>query len=133
MGFNTFRKHIKREPDRWYYHCDRLGMLVWQDMINSSFDLTETANRHFETESKEHVLANGVKVLLKHTDFKNDEVLFNAFSSGGTSLYNEADFAFAAHASSIVGMSGVGDLTATQLRNMLPEKLCMLNLTLPNV
>ena len=32
MGFNTLRKHMKVEPLRWYWHCDRLGMLVWQDM-----------------------------------------------------------------------------------------------------
>lgn len=32
MGFNMIRKHIKVEPDRWYYHCDRLGIMVWQDM-----------------------------------------------------------------------------------------------------
>lgn len=34
LGYNVLRKHIKIEPMRWYYHCDRLGMLVWQDMIN---------------------------------------------------------------------------------------------------
>ena len=34
MGFNMLRKHIKVEPMRWYYHCDRIGMLVWQDMMN---------------------------------------------------------------------------------------------------
>lgn len=33
LGFNMLRKHIKIEPQRWYYHCDRLGMLVWQDMV----------------------------------------------------------------------------------------------------
>ena len=33
-GFNMVRKHIKIEPDRWYYHCDRLGLIVWQDMVN---------------------------------------------------------------------------------------------------
>lgn len=32
MGFNAIRKHVKVEPARWYYHCDRTGMLVWQDM-----------------------------------------------------------------------------------------------------
>jgi len=34
LGFNMIRKHIKIEPLRWYYHCDRLGVLVWQDMVN---------------------------------------------------------------------------------------------------
>lgn len=34
LGYNMLRKHIKVEPMRWYYHCDRLGMLVWQDMPN---------------------------------------------------------------------------------------------------
>ena len=33
-GFNMLRKHIKIEPLRWYYHCDRLGMIVWQDMVS---------------------------------------------------------------------------------------------------
>ena len=32
LGFNMIRKHVKVEPDRWYYWCDTLGMLVWQDM-----------------------------------------------------------------------------------------------------
>jgi hypothetical protein len=32
LGFNVIRKHVKVEPARWYYHCDRLGMIVWQDM-----------------------------------------------------------------------------------------------------
>ena len=34
MGFNMIRKHIKIEPMRWYYHCDRLGLVVWQDFVN---------------------------------------------------------------------------------------------------
>lgn len=34
LGFNMLRKHVKVEPERFYYHCDRLGMLVWQDMVN---------------------------------------------------------------------------------------------------
>lgn len=34
LGFNLVRKHVKVEPARWYYHCDRLGLLVFQDMPN---------------------------------------------------------------------------------------------------
>lgn len=34
LGFTMLRKHLKIEPLRWYAHCDRLGMLVWQDMVN---------------------------------------------------------------------------------------------------
>jgi hypothetical protein len=34
MGFNMARKHVKVEPARWYYHCDQLGLMVWQDMPN---------------------------------------------------------------------------------------------------
>ncbi|AQP47880.1 hypothetical protein BW730_10635 [Tessaracoccus aquimaris] len=34
LGFTVLRKHIKIEPLRWYHHCDRLGILVWQDMVN---------------------------------------------------------------------------------------------------
>ena len=34
LGFNLLRKHAKIEPQRWYYHCDKLGIIVWQDMVN---------------------------------------------------------------------------------------------------
>ena len=40
-GFNMLRKHIKVEDDRWYWHCDRLGMLVWQDMVSGGAEPTE--------------------------------------------------------------------------------------------
>ncbi len=44
MGFNMLRKHIKIEPLRWYYHCDRLGVLVWQDMINGGMGANKPLN-----------------------------------------------------------------------------------------
>ena len=34
LGFNLLRKHAKIEPQRWYYHCDKLGLIVWQDLVN---------------------------------------------------------------------------------------------------
>lgn len=64
MGFNMLRKHCKLEPFRWYYHCDRIGMLVWQDIVNgggqyNSFNLTilpTIANRltSIFTDTKRH-------------------------------------------------------------------------------
>ena len=44
LGFNMLRKHIKIEPLRWYYHCDRIGMIVWQDMINGGRDRVNLMN-----------------------------------------------------------------------------------------
>ena len=38
LGYNTIRKHIKVESDRFYYHCDKIGMMVWQDMPNGGGD-----------------------------------------------------------------------------------------------
>jgi len=39
LGFNLIRKHVKVEPARWYYHCDKIGILVWQDMPNGGVNL----------------------------------------------------------------------------------------------
>jgi hypothetical protein len=60
MGFNTIRKHIKVEPERWYYYADSLGMLVWQDMVNPNQALPEGSRPEFEKESAEilHQLYN---------------------------------------------------------------------------
>ena len=40
-GYNMVRKHIKIETERWYYHCDRLGLIVWQDMVNGGGSLKQ--------------------------------------------------------------------------------------------
>lgn len=49
MGFNTIRKHLKVEPERWYYHCDTLGILVWQDMVPPA-NKSAAARAEFERE-----------------------------------------------------------------------------------
>lgn len=53
LGFNMIRKHVKVEPERWYWHCDRLGILVWQDMPNGGPSPEWQNNRYFDgTEAK---------------------------------------------------------------------------------
>lgn len=49
LGFNMLRKHIKVEPARWYYHCDRLGMIVCQDMINGGGKYSMPVISYFPT------------------------------------------------------------------------------------
>ncbi|HEY9261683.1 glycoside hydrolase family 2 protein, partial [Chitinophaga sp.] len=53
LGFNTIRKHIKIEPARWYYHADKIGVLVWQDFVNPSQDLRPGSKPAFEKEVQE--------------------------------------------------------------------------------
>lgn len=76
-----------------------------------------------ELDVTELMLSNGVKVVLKPTDFRNDQVLFNSFSPGGSSLYSDEDFQSAANAATIIDNSGVGDFSAVQLSKMLTGKI----------
>ncbi len=70
----------------------------------------------------ELTLSNGVKVNLKPTDFKNDEISFQAFSPGGSSLYGDAEYESANRASSLINYSGVADYSSVQLTKYLTGK-----------
>jgi zinc protease len=67
-------------------------------------------------------LSNGVKVVLKPTGFKNDEIRFTAFAPGGTSLYNDADFDNAANAAALMSQFGLGSSNPVQLSKVLNGK-----------
>ncbi|MEJ5994093.1 insulinase family protein [Pedobacter sp. Du54] len=67
-------------------------------------------------------LSNGIKVILKPTDFKNDEISFYAFSPGGTSLYSDADYQSAANAATVISRGGVGEFNSIQLPKLLTGK-----------
>lgn len=54
MGFNMIRKHIKVEPARWYYHCDKEGILVWQDMPSGDLGGNHWDMRPGITTAKKH-------------------------------------------------------------------------------
>ncbi len=71
----------------------------------------------------EWTLQNGAKVVIKSTDFKDDEILFNAWSLGGNSLYGMKDDISADFAPDILGMSGIADFDNITLNKMLSDKV----------
>lgn len=70
----------------------------------------------------ELTFSNGAKVVLKPTDFKNDEILISAYSFGGTSLYPDEDYFTASAVSQVVMESGVGEFSQTDLTKALSGK-----------
>jgi len=68
-------------------------------------------------------LSNGSRILIKPTDFKDDEVLFGSYSNGGTSLASNADFMSATFSSTIVGLSGIGNFNRIDLQKKLTGKV----------
>ena len=70
----------------------------------------------------ELTLSNGIKAILKPTDFKNDEILMSAFSAGGHSLYNDEDHQSAINAVNIIEESGVNGFSASDMAKILSGK-----------
>ena len=68
-------------------------------------------------------LSNGVRVILKPTDFKNDEILLSGFSPGGHSLASDQDYPSALYADSVVGTGGAGGFSAVELEKALAGKV----------
>ena len=71
----------------------------------------------------EWTLANGVRVVLKPTDFREDEILFRATSYGGSSQAADADYVPASSASTVLGIGGIGRLSAIELRKKMTGKV----------
>lgn len=67
-------------------------------------------------------LSNGVKVFVKSTDFKNDEIVFSATGKGGISVYGDKDHYSASYAGVLVNVMGVGDFSPSDLRKVLAGK-----------
>lgn len=98
MGFNTVRKHIKIEPMRWYYHCDRLGLVVWQDLVNGggAYQFTHVAmfpflGFHHRDDDYKYFAREDES---KREEFKNEafetiNALYNCVSVGVYVPFNE--------------------------------------------
>jgi len=76
-----------------------------------------------ELSTWEWTLSNGAHVILKPTDFKNDEILFSAYSPGGNSLASDKNYMSSSVADNFVSASGVGDFDAVTLQKMLAGKI----------
>lgn len=81
------------------------------------------SKRELKGELIEWKLANGITVILKPTDFKEDEIIFNAFSPGGTSLASDEDFISADSASGLIAAGGIGKFDLMGLRKKLADKV----------
>ena len=82
--------------------------------------IKETKNSKYNITTLE--LKNGVRIILKPTNFKNDEILMTAYSPGGTNLYNDEDFMSADYSNAIVQESGIATFDKLTLQKMLTGK-----------
>ncbi|MEN9298170.1 MAG: hypothetical protein RLZZ429_483 [Bacteroidota bacterium] len=83
-------------------------------------------------ETTEWTLSNGAKVILKPTQFKNDDVQFSAISWGGSSLYDDKDYVNASNASVIASIGGIGDFDIQALQKELAGKNCFASPSVAN-
>ena len=98
MGFNFIRKHIKIEPLRWYYHCDRLGFVVWQDFVSGGGEYKYTHVAAFPFLGFKHKDSD-YKYFAREDEAGREEfiqsvgetvgTLFNCTSIGGWVPFNE--------------------------------------------
>jgi zinc protease len=84
---------------------------------------TTSTKQIAEIGATELTLSNGMKVVLKPTEFKNDEILIGARSQGGTSLYDDKDFMSAGLSDAVVEESGVGEFNSPALKKYLTGKV----------
>jgi zinc protease len=102
-------------------YVDTLASVVLLDSIPEPGTITKTTFKE-KAGITEWELSNGVRVVLKPTDFRADEILFRATSPGGTSLANESDYIAASTASQIITAGGVGKFNSIDLRKVLTGK-----------
>ncbi|HEY1112910.1 MAG TPA: insulinase family protein, partial [Chitinophagaceae bacterium] len=116
---------------QWFSHVAQTELVAYNDNISGKLLMPQVPQRGKITSErdikflgiKELTLHNGVKVILKPTSFKNDEIRFSSFSPGGTSLYSDSDFQSAVNATGIIASSGVAGFNAIELPKLLAGKI----------
>jgi len=110
---------------------EAMNLAPYEDKVSDApllgIDLSPVGIKESKTIEKvnvtEYTLANGVKVVLKPTDFKNDEIMMRAYSPGGTSLYSDEDYPSASNAASIINQGGISTFDLPQLQKKLAGKI----------
>ena len=82
LGFNTLRKHIKVEPEEFYYQCDKLGMVVFQDMVNNG-------SYSFLRDTALPTVLPAIQSLVDDRKLQNDRAVRNGFLAGMTATVNQ--------------------------------------------
>jgi zinc protease len=114
----------------WLREVESENLIPYKDEVGSGPLLTrQPVPGNIRSERKDSVLgvttltlSNGVKVLLKPTDFRNDEIVFSGFAPGGTSLYGDHDYKSAANAAGIIAAAGAGNYNSDELQKYLQGK-----------
>ncbi len=110
---------------------DELEVAAWEDDVGEGafVPVPPTPGRIVERSTIAEIgvtewrLSNGVRVVLRPSDYKNDEILFASFSPGGASVVSDDDWLEAGVASSVVQLSGFGNFSLTQLNKALAGKV----------
>lgn len=120
----------KEEVIALFEEVNQMDVEPYEDQVSDAPLLAETlspveivSENYIEhVDVTELTLANGIKVALKPTDFKNDQVEFRSFSPGGSSLYEDKDYMEASSITSILGESGLAEFNSIQLEKKLTGK-----------
>lgn len=118
MVLNMIRESRQSKPEAWVDQF-RDEPLIDRELTGSPL---ASAKKIENLGATEMTLKNGIRIVVKKTDFKNDEILFSAISPGGTSLFPDQDYMSALFAAQIIGESGLGKFNNLELKKKLKGK-----------
>jgi hypothetical protein len=81
-GFNMIRKHVKVEPARWYYHCDKIGLLVWQDMPSGEASVAAGAGEMKRSKASAAIFETELKAMIDSLRWSPSIVMWVPFNEG---------------------------------------------------
>jgi hypothetical protein len=82
LGYNMIRKHVKVEPDRWYYWCDKIGILVWQDMPSGDKSVPVGRPDLVRTPESAKIYERELKAMIDRLDSHPSIIMWVVFNEG---------------------------------------------------